>query len=284
MNEASRYEPALWRVLWELRPYLDDVVVIGGWVPYLYSRYGGFAEWRGRTSLTTEVDVLVDRPLPPGERESISEILQRGGFQRTEGSHGAAVWVGDLEAGEKIEFLVPHAGTARQIGDAVPVPAQTDMRAISLPGLEVMRRFKRRLSIPVPAQSGAAALEVWVPWLGAYVVNKGATFTHRMPDSATGESKRPKDLLYLRDVSAAGPEVAEQVAGDIREMVRDRRIADQVRYAANNLRLVVKGSYDPDVLQAVAAMREREPVPSDAIAAAELRGYLADLLEILVDP
>lgn len=118
---ASKYEGALRRVLWELAPYLDDVVVIGGWVPYLYSRYGGFAEWRGSTSLTAEVDVLVDRPLPPGEREPIAELLLRAGFRRTEGSHGSAVWVGDLKAGEKIEFLVPHTGTSRQLGDAVVV-------------------------------------------------------------------------------------------------------------------------------------------------------------------
>jgi hypothetical protein len=268
-------------VLWELGPYLDDVVVIGGWVPYLYSRYGGFREWRGRTSLTAEVDVLVDRPLPPGEREPISAILQRGGFQRTEGSYGSAVWVGDLAAGEKIEFLVPHVGTARQVGSAVPVPAQTGMRAISLPGLEVMQQFKRKLSIPVPTQAGEAALDVWVPWLGAYVVNKASTFTHRMPDAATGESKRPKDLLYLRDVVAAGPEVAGHLARDIRAMCGKRKIAEQVRYAANNLHRVVNGSYGPDVLRAVAAMREREPLPSDTTAAAEFLGHLTDLLDIL---
>lgn len=38
----SRYERALRRILFELRPYRDEIVVIGGWVPYLYRRYGGF--------------------------------------------------------------------------------------------------------------------------------------------------------------------------------------------------------------------------------------------------
>lgn len=31
---VSHYEPALHRVLWQLRAYLDAVMVIGGWVPY----------------------------------------------------------------------------------------------------------------------------------------------------------------------------------------------------------------------------------------------------------
>lgn len=42
MTEPSRYEAALRRILHTLAPYGDDLVVIGGWVPYLYQRYGGF--------------------------------------------------------------------------------------------------------------------------------------------------------------------------------------------------------------------------------------------------
>lgn len=36
----SRYEHAFRRIIVELRPYLDEIVIIGGWVPYLYKRYG----------------------------------------------------------------------------------------------------------------------------------------------------------------------------------------------------------------------------------------------------
>ncbi|HET6763556.1 MAG TPA: hypothetical protein VFH27_07780, partial [Longimicrobiaceae bacterium] len=61
---ASRFEPAFHGIVSELRPYLDDVVIIGGWVPYLYKRYGGLTSWQANTSLTAEVDVLVDRRMP----------------------------------------------------------------------------------------------------------------------------------------------------------------------------------------------------------------------------
>ncbi|MDP9200419.1 MAG: hypothetical protein M3P26_00600 [Gemmatimonadota bacterium] len=36
---------ALQRVLVALGPYRDDVILIGGWVPYLYQRFGGFSHW-----------------------------------------------------------------------------------------------------------------------------------------------------------------------------------------------------------------------------------------------
>jgi hypothetical protein len=189
--DVSHYEPALHRVLWELRPYLDDVVVIGGWVPYLYRQYGGFAAWAGRTSLTMEVDVLVSRPLAPGDRASIPEILRGSGFRPSTDGGGAAVWVGDVKSGEMIEFLVPHTGTARQMGDTVPVAAQQGLRAISLPGLGLMQRYRRRLPLPVETESGAVVLDVSVPYLGAYVVNKASTFTARQ-EQPLGGSKRPR--------------------------------------------------------------------------------------------
>lgn len=245
--DVSHYEPALRRVLWELRSYLDDVVVIGGWVPYLYRQYGGFATWAGRTSLTTEVDVLVDRPLPPGGRSSIPQILRASGFQPSADGGGSAVWVGDVQAGEMIEFLVPHTGTARQQGDTVPVAAQAGLRAISLPGLALMRRYTRRLPVPVDTDSGEGVLDVTVPRLGAYVVNKANTFIRRQLH-ATGGSKRSKDLLYLRDIAAAGEEVLAQVEGDLAEMARDRG----------------RGGRDPQCREQPAPRRQRQLPGRDA--------------------
>lgn len=277
--DVSHYEPALHRVLWELRPYLDDVVVIGGWVPYLYRQYGGLV-WAGRTSLTMEVDVLVSRPLAPGDRPSIPEILRGSGFHPSTDLGGSAVWVGDVQSGEMIEFLVPHTGTARQMGDTVPVAAQNGLRAISLPGLGLMQRYRRRLPMPVDTDAGEAVLDVGVPWLGAYVVNKASTFAARRAH-ALGGSKRPKDLLYLRDLAAAGGEVLERIADDLREMARDRTAAGEIRTAASHLRLAVNGGYPAEMLEAVAALRERDGGPSDTAGLADFRGYLADLLDVL---
>lgn len=173
----SPYESALRRIVSELRPYLDEIVIIGGWVPYLYKRYGGFNSWNANTSLTAEVDVLVDRPLPPGERPSIPELLRRADFRPSEEEGSLAVWEGDVQAGEKIEFLVPHEGISRQEGTVVLVTAQAGMGAIPLGGLELMRRFKQKLAIPVAIDSGEQSVEIWVPALGAYTVNKASTFS-----------------------------------------------------------------------------------------------------------
>jgi hypothetical protein len=108
----------------------------------------------------------------------------------------------------------------------------------------------------------------------------GSAFAARQAH-ALGGSKRPKDLLYLRDLAAAGGEVLERIADDLREMAHDRSAAGDICTAASRLRLAVNGGYPAEMLEAVAALRERDGSLSDAAALAELRGYLADLLDVL---
>ena len=278
--ETSLYEPALRRVLWKLRPYLDDVVIIGGWVPYLYRRYGGFASWTAGFSLTAEVDVLVDRPLSAGERPTVPEILRASGFHPTSDVGRGAVWLGDVAAGERVEFLVPHTGTAHQQGMVVPIALQGGMGAISLPGLELLRRYRRRLPIPIATPDGGDELQVWVPLLGAYVVNKACTFLRRQTHAEGDNPKRAKDLLYLRDIAAAGPEVVEHVTRDLRQLRKDRPAANSMREAVNFLRLALAGQGGA-VEEAAAMLREREAAGSDAAAESDVRGSLTDLLELL---
>jgi hypothetical protein len=51
------WEKVLRAILATLRPYLDDLVIIGGWVPHLYRRYGLFPNWRSELS-QSRLDVL----------------------------------------------------------------------------------------------------------------------------------------------------------------------------------------------------------------------------------
>ncbi len=38
LDDYEQFESALRRVIWALREYLTEIVVIGGWVPYLYRK------------------------------------------------------------------------------------------------------------------------------------------------------------------------------------------------------------------------------------------------------
>jgi hypothetical protein len=280
MNDLGRFETSLRRVLWELRPYLDTVVVIGGWVPHLYQRYGGFAAWGSRLALTAEVDVMTERTLPADGRPPLSQLLRESGFEPRVRAGGLAVWEGDLMAGEKVEFLVEHRGTALQIGSIVPIAGQPGLGAISLPGLAVMMRFRQPLKIPF-ATGGPETLDVWVPRLGAYLVNKAQTYAARSSPAEGGDSKAGKDLLYVRDMMAAGPEVVRRIEADLAEIAAKDREA--VRRAACLLVLALGGA-QAELRSAARMLAEREPGFSQEASVANMRGHLADACELLNEP
>ncbi len=281
MTNLARYEASFRRIVLELGPYLDELVIIGGWVPYLYQRYGGFATWSSSTSLTAELDLLIDRPIPPAGRPTIPEILRQARFRPREREDGAAVWEGDIQAGELIEFLVPHQGTARAEGAVVRIAEQAGMGAVPLGGLELMRRFKRQLTIPIATAEGITNLEISVPTLGAYVVNKASTYARRNAGQGGGNPKRAKDLLYLRDLLAAGVEVVDRIKGDLAAIVHEDPQSGHVRNARNTLNLAIHGAYQRVLPEVAQMLVEREPGMAIDAALADISGHLTDLAEIL---
>lgn len=284
MSDTARapLERALGRILWELRPYMQDVVVIGGWVPYLYQRYGSFPLWRARLSLTAEVDVMLAHDLTPGDRKPLAEILRAAGYQPVNESDPAAVWASDPESGEKIEFLVPHRGTALTQGGIAPINAQPAIAAISLPSLEILHQHTGALSVEArgPA-NGVMLVAVTVPRLGAYTINKAATYNDRTPlAGGTANPKLAKDLLYLRDLMAAGDDVVTTIEHDIHEMIgRDEHVHPVVRKAGNNL--VGTTSVGRHKLEEAGAMLAEREGTSIKAATADVTGHLTDLAELL---
>ena len=98
---------ALRRVLAALGPYREDLVLIGGWVPYLYQQFGGFPESRVEIARTIELDLVVPSPLAAEERQPLTEILVGAGFSAISRNEGA-VWVREGAGDEMIEFFTAH--------------------------------------------------------------------------------------------------------------------------------------------------------------------------------
>lgn len=277
-------ERALRSILWELRQYLDDVVVIGGWVPHLYKHYGNFSHWMGNLSLTAEVDVLVSRELAPDTRAPLKEILIRVGFAPVSKSATAAVWLKDPVKGEKIEFLVQHQGTAKKLNRVIPIKHQEGIGAISLTGLDLLQSHTNTLRLPAQdAQGGSHGVNVRLPTLGAYVVNKAATFNRRQPrQDETGNTKRAKDLLYLRDIMSGGEEVEAAIRRDLRQLISEKSRAQHwVDTAANDLDGLTR-FHKEWMREAGDMLAEREGRTADA-ATADLSGHLVDMAELLLE-
>lgn len=267
-------ERRLHTVLWSLRDYLGDLIVVGGWVPQLYRRYGGLRSWRSDLSRTTEVDVVVSDRVPRSGRQPISEALETTGFAPVDPGPSFAIWKrGDTA--DQVEFLIAHAGPARAVGSVRPVKDQEPLGAIQLPDLEMLARFTRVLEVPLETDRGSRLVSVKVPTLGAFLVSRGAIL-HRRPSRA----KNGKDLLYIHDVMTAGDDVVAMVTSDVRAMVEDSvRVCEYVEYAATHVGLAVKGERLL-LTAAVGALAERSGA-DPGVARQTLKGYLTDYVELL---
>lgn len=266
-------------VLTTLKPYLPRLVVIGGWVPTLYRDFGGL-DWRGRLSLTTEVDVLAAPPIPV-EGAPLDRLLETMGFVAGGADAACAVWDQPGAEGAHIEFLTPLVGTQRSEGKTVPIDSHGRVGGLQLEGLDLLARFTNQLEIPVKSGGETGVLRVRVPTLGAFVVNKAETFPKRRQHEAGDNPKLAKDFLYLRDVAAAGASVVERVSEDIRAIIGEPKRIFSVRKARNNLQMTCGGTLYPDaVADAAGMLAEREAMDRGA-AKADVGGYLSDLRDLL---
>jgi hypothetical protein len=281
MRQAD-FEAGLRTILEILEPYRSDLVLIGGWVPYLYRHYGEMDAWGGEDTLTFELDVLVSRPLPPRGRPALATVLRSAGFLPLDGEMPSAVWHRDGGVGEKIEFITLHRGMAHGLGRVVPLTEQPGVGAIPLTELEVMQSHTRTLLIP--AMPGFRAVEVQVPTLGAYVVNKALTFIRRRPHSGeVGTPKLPKDLLYLRDLSAAGKHLRAAIRDDVEMIARSPGGAERIRTAATNLWFAIEGHLVHHLTDTAQVVLERDSGSSLKVEEARTRGFLRDLHDLLLE-
>lgn len=193
------------------------------------------------------------------------------------------MWVRDVALGEKIEFITPHRGTARGEGGFVPLREQPGVAAIPLTHLEVLADHTRLLALP-PTR-GMRAVEVRVPTLGAYVLNKALTFIRRGDRMDEGGApKMAKDLVYLGDLMSPGGSVVRAITADIDTIAQSSPAgAARVRSAATNLRFVVNGHLRDRITACARMLIEREAAESLPALAARLRGHLLDLQEILTE-
>jgi hypothetical protein len=271
-------EQALRRVLWVLRPYLPDLIVIGGWVPHLYRRYGGFTEWRSRLSGTAEVDVLVVEGSDTSTRQPLAEILGAAGFTSDEQTRGA-VWENAPGTGEKVEFFAPHQGTMRTAGKVRSLTGHEGLGAILLTDLELLEVHTREPCVPITiAQSAPEELKVRVPTLGAYLVVKASTFLKRPAGDGETRSRRAKDLVYIRDILAAGEPITRQVQIDIGEIRRMPLGASKLDYAVTQIGVIDRQNLA--LVEAAAELAERDQLSREA-AINDLHGYLTDFREML---
>jgi len=173
-----------------LAPYLDEIVIVGGWVPFLYNRYGQMSSPHPLLR-TMDIDVVVPRRVKERGRLTIDELLLRAGYEaRIYGSDVPVVKYELASPVTEIEFITPEIGKP---GKAV-LTVQRGLTAQALRYVQILLENTKKIKISDTMYGSDISLVVTVPLPGAFIYQKGLTLS---PGSHRSSAKVDKDLYYI---------------------------------------------------------------------------------------
>jgi len=181
-------DPTLLVGLRVLRPYLDDIVIAGGWVPYLYAAHVPPSD-EAVALKTRDLDLAVPREVPEREK-TIDQLLGDADFAcefRSRGTPPVTVYLATHAGDEvEIEFITTAQGESPGVRTVQSGLTAQELRYVDL-------LLDHTWTLPLDALS-AGELEgsVRVPTPAAFILQKA--LSHR---SRTDPLKKEKDLYYI---------------------------------------------------------------------------------------
>lgn len=232
-----------------LKLYLKEIVIVGGWVPLLYRRYGHIPS-RHPSVRTMDIDVAVPRHLEERGRPTIDELLSSAGYEvRIYGSDISVVKYELVFPVAEVEFLTPEIGRPGKAGIAV----QSGLTAQALRYLQILLENTEEIEVNDTVSGLDFSLVVRVPSPGAFVYQKGLTLSRR-------HSKIAKDLYYMFDLLDSSAELRNSIPVQINSL--------RLQYAAKWFRTFIGNlnRYFPELGAegpALVAMQYSGPMPTE---------------------
>ncbi len=114
----QNYKFGLFRTLWILREYLSEIVLGGGWVPFIYYHY--LLKNKSIDPVRTfDIDLLVNTRIPVLGSKTIDELLLEAGLKsafKTISTPPIIHYEGKIQDYEvEIEFLTDQRGSSEDI-------------------------------------------------------------------------------------------------------------------------------------------------------------------------
>jgi hypothetical protein len=188
------FKRGIFKTLSILEDYLQDIVIAGGWAPLIYYHY--FLSDKNLNPLRTkDIDIVVPSKLKIIASKTIDELLVKAGLKSNFKSiHIPPVihYEGNIEGCEvEIDFITTRKGkTENNV-----IIVQKGLHAQSLPYVSILLENTVWVKIDDYPLDKNKFLKIKVPTQGAYIFNKGITFTRR-----NKRIKRAKDLYYIFDI------------------------------------------------------------------------------------
>ncbi|GAB4252812.1 MAG: hypothetical protein Kow00129_13680 [Thermoleophilia bacterium] len=208
-------DPTLLIGLKALRPYLDDIVVAGGWVPYLYAAHLPPSE-ESVALKTRDLDLAVPREIPR-RGKTIDQLLDDANFTcefRSLGHPPVTVYLA-AHAGDEVEIEFITTAQGADIGVR---KVQDGLTAQELRYVDLL--LERTWSLRLDAlTAGEIEGRVWVPTPAAFILQKALSRMRR-----TDSSKKEKDLYYIFYVVDGFHRLARVDRGGVQDVCHDETL------------------------------------------------------------
>ena len=200
------------RTLWILRDYLHEIIVGGGWAPFLYYRY--LLQNKDYEPVRTrDIDLMVKKEMPVVGNKTVDQLLIKAGFEAKFKSIDTPPlihyegFIEDVEV--EIEFLTDQIGSNSEI----VLKVQKDLHAEALRFISIIVDNVIEVTVDEPLViQDPHNLKVKVPTPAAYIFHKGLIFTRR--NSAV---KKAKDLYYIFDILTGCSDLRPIIMSDFTE-------------------------------------------------------------------
>lgn len=251
MNTIEGVDHQLLATLTALGDYLEDVVLVGGWVPHIYSLM-----WPSERPIslrrTFDVDAAVQAGLPVRGGSRLDAQLERHGYVvHLGGISGPAAQIFVNPENEdllEIEFLCPLAGA----GQVPTLQIQEGVVAQALRYLNILLDDVIPVTLGGQVRGGdTVKLRIRVPTPGAFIYHRGLAFVDRNRPRMRG-----KDLYYVYEIWINQPRLRDDIVRQIAKL-RDRYPTRWYRRFRANL----EEQFSSDVAEGVLLVTEQYNPP-----------------------
>jgi hypothetical protein len=253
MND--RLARGLFNTLGVLREYLPEIVVGGGWAPFLYHRYI-FRDRKREPIFTRDIDLMVRPTVPVIGDKSIDKILLDAGLEnkfKSNDNPPVIHYEGLIDGVDvEIEFLTDLTGSET---DAVK-KVQPDLHAEALRYISLMVENVTQLIIEdIPEAEGMGPMLVKVPTPAAYIFHKGMIYRRRRD-----QRKKYKDLYYIFDILTGCGDLKASIIKDL-----DKLSEKHSRWFRRFVDYLDADFADPSSDAVLEVMRQRPPGSFDGL-------------------
>lgn len=215
----------LGHVLRAFHPYLDTLVLIGGFAVRLYELHPRATAIEMRVLRTLDADFATPPAIPTRPGGTLMELAEAAGFCRDlRGEYAPPVMKlvprGFADEQYTVEFLTPLTGrSADRAGSPLVTAAiQAGLTAQRLRYLDLLQIDPWRISVGKLAGAGEInpPIDVRVPHPGFFIVQKILIADRRDP-----ETERPKDMAYIYQVVNLLSRELPALAREVRVRMQD---------------------------------------------------------------